>query len=126
MIGNTFGMVGLSVQQTMAARDAQRESASAQNLARQVQYQARILEANLAKALMINEALWEIIRDKLKLGEDDLNNKLYEIDMRDGLLDGKNQRRVSECPNCHRCVSPRHPACIYCGQIMDDSVFSIS
>ena len=126
MIGNTFGMVGLSVQQTLAARDAQRESAGAQNLARQVQYQARILKANLAKALMINEALWEIIRDKHNLGEEDLNNKLYEIDMRDGVLDGKNQRSASECPNCHRRVSPRHPACIYCGQIMDDSVFSMS
>ncbi|MBN1437721.1 MAG: zinc ribbon domain-containing protein [Sedimentisphaerales bacterium] len=92
-----------------------------------VQSHLRMLESNLAKALLINQALWELLRDKAGLTEDDLNNKLYEIDMRDGQLDGKNQRsQPIECPNCGRVVSPRHAACIYCGQIMSDSVFDMT
>jgi hypothetical protein len=55
----------------------------------------------------------------------DLHKKLYEIDMRDGVLDGKNQRKAQKCPECQHMVSTRHPACIYCGKVMDDSVFSI-
>lgn len=86
----------------------------------------RWLEANLAKCLMINEALWEIIRDKLNLTENDLNDKLYQIDMRDGRLDGKNQRPATKCPQCSRTVSARHLACLYCGHVMDDSVFNLS
>ncbi len=122
----TFSLAGLAARESFAAAGASRDSVDAKHAARQAQYQVRFLEANLAKALMINEALWELIRDKLKLTEDDLNNKLYEIDMRDGQLDGKNQRPVSDCPNCHRKVSARHPACLYCGAIIDDSVFKMT
>lgn len=111
-----------SASSSMAAQD----SIEAKSKARQAQAKVRILEENLAKALMINEALWELIRDRLGLTEDDLNNKLYEIDMRDGKLDGKNQRPISECPNCQRRVSSRHAACIYCGTVIDDSVFRMN
>ena len=107
----------------LAAQAATQDSAAAKSQASQAAERVRILEANLSKVLMINEALWEILRDKLDLTDEDLNAKLYEIDMRDGVLDGKNQRSISECPSCQRKVSPRHPACIYCGQIIHDSVF---
>jgi len=91
-----------------------------------LQSQIIMLENNLAKALMINEALWEILRDRLNLTEDDLNSKLYDVDMRDGKLDGKNQRSATKCPQCQRTVSSRHAACLYCGHIMDQSVFSMT
>ena len=126
MLG-TFGMAGMAygvsqVASTAAAGDA----AKAKTKAKSVERQLRVLEANLAKSMMINEALWEMIRDRHGLTEKDLHDKLYEVDMRDGILDGKNQRKAVECPNCGHTVSPRHPACIYCGQVIDDSVFSIS
>jgi hypothetical protein len=111
--------------ESAGARTAMHDSVEAKSKVRQAKEQLRVLEANLAKVLMINEALWEILRDKLGLTDEDLNGKLYEIDMRDGVLDGKNQRSISECPSCHRKVSPRHPACIYCGQIINDSVFHV-
>ena len=58
---------------------------------------------------------------------DELNEKLYAVDMRDGELDGKNQRSIAvKCPQCNRMVSPRHAACLYCRHIMDDSVFSLT
>lgn len=83
------------------------------------------LEMNAAKALMICEALWELLREKTNLTEEDLYKKLYEIDMRDGVLDGQNQPKVRECPKCHRRVSGRHAACLYCGQMIDESVFRL-
>jgi len=101
------------------------DAARAESKAHSVERQLRRLQANLAKSLLINEALWEIIRDRHNLTEQDLHEKLYEIDMRDGVLDGQNQRKAVKCPNCSRTVSPRHPACIYCGQIIDNSVFTL-
>lgn len=83
----------------------------------------RRLEMNLGKTLMICEALWELLREKTKLTQEDLYQKLYEIDMRDGVLDGQNQTKVRDCPSCHRPVSGRHGACLYCGQVIDESVF---
>ena len=126
MLG-TFGMVGAvygasQVASTAAAGDAAR----AKSKARSVERELRVLKANLAKSMMINEALWELIRDQHGLTEKNLHDKLYEVDMRDGVLDGKNQRQSAKCPNCHHTVSGRHAACIYCGQVMDESVFAIS
>ncbi len=126
MLG-TFGMVGMmAYQETQAASAAAGDAARAKSKAGKVERQVRVLEANLAKSMMINEALWELIRDQHGLTEKDLHEKLYEVDMRDGVLDGKHQRKAVECPNCSHAVSPRHPACIYCGQVIDESVFTIN
>ena len=123
MLG-TFGMAGYQFSPT--ASKAAGDAARAKSKARSVEREVRVLEANLAKTLMISEALWEIVRDQHGLTEKALHDKLYEVDMRDGVLDGKKQRNSVKCPNCDHTVSPRHPACIYCGQVIDDSVFSIS
>ena len=120
---STFAMARLTPHEsTSAASDIARTDADLRSLRREVQS----LDANLAKALMINEALWELLRDKLDLTENDLNDKLYQIDMRDGQLDGRNQRGPARCPECNRTVSARHPACIYCGTIIDQSVFGMT
>jgi len=117
-----FSISGLSVPGTSTRTDS-----SAAAKVSDLQHRMRILEDNLAKALMINESLWEIMKSQHKLTEDDLNEMLYMIDMRDGQLDGKNQRSAAvSCPNCQRSISPRHAACIYCGEIIDDSVFRIT
>ena len=113
--------------QFIFSQGAARDARSAKNEAANLRARVQMLENNLAKALLINEALWELVRDKLSVTVTDFHDKLYEIDMRDGQLDGKNQRSTAkECPKCRRMVSPRHTACLYCGHIMDDSVFSIS
>lgn len=119
-----FALAGLAAMASAQA-DARTSTGADRLGATQVKQQLRWLEANLAKSLMINEALWEILRDKLHVTDDELNDKLYEIDMRDGELDGKNQRRAAKCPQCNRTVSARHPVCLYCGKIIDDSVFRL-
>ena len=121
MIG-TFAMVGAALS---AQADSGAGAARAQSKAHAVERKLKILEASLAKSLMINEALWEFIRENHGLTEKDLHKKIYEVDMRDGVLDGKNQRKASECPDCGHMVSARHPACIYCGKVIDASVFTM-
>lgn len=83
------------------------------------------LEAALGRTLLINEALWELLRDRLHVTQDEFYKKLYEIDMRDGALDGKNQKKVLACPKCRRPNSGKYNACIYCGHPLDDSVFKL-
>lgn len=104
---------------------ASSQGSEANRKASNAQARIRVLEANLGRAFLICEALWELLRDRAKLTEQEFHDKLYEIDMRDGQIDGKNQRQVVQCPKCNRKVSPRHQACIYCGEIVDDSVFTI-
>lgn len=100
-------------------------SVRAQNKVRSDENKVKHLEATVAKVLMINEALWEIIRDKFDMTDEDLHDKIHEVDMRDGQADGKNQRKASKCPECDHMVSSRHPACLYCGHVMDSSIFDM-
>jgi len=112
--------------ETRASMDAQREAASAKNAASRAAQQIKLLEENLAKSLLICEALWELLAERTGLTENDLLEKLHEVDMRDGVLDGKNQRKPTDCPACGRKVSGRHKACLYCDEIIDNSIFNLS
>ena len=92
--------------------------------AARVREYVRFLEANVAKSLMINETLWELMNEKLGVSSEDFFTKLGEVDMRDGALDNKNQKTVIEC-KCGRKNSGRQPCCIYCGELFDKSIFSM-
>ncbi len=101
------------------------DAARAKHEAQAASQKVKVLEANLAKTLMICETLWELLRDEHGWSDEALHKKLYEVDMRDGVLDGKNQRKAVVCPDCGHTVSPRHPVCIYCGRVIDTTVFNL-
>ena len=121
---NVFVAAQGAYHETKAAMGAQQDAARANHAAKRTEQQVKLLEANLAKSLMICETLWELLAEKTGLTQDDLINKLNEVDMRDGVLDGKNQRGIAECAACGRKVSGRHAACLYCGEVIDGSIFN--
>ncbi len=122
-MGATFELLGYGP--GFIAATGGHDAARAKGAAQAATQRVKILEANLAKTLMICETLWELLRDEHGWSEETLHKKLYEVDMRDGVLDGKNQRKAVVCPDCGHTVSARHPACIYCGRVIDTSVFSL-
>ena len=122
---NLFSGAQGTYRSTQGNMAAEREVAGAKHAAKRAEQHADLLEANLAKSLMISEALWELLAEKTGLTEDDLLEKLHEVDMRDGWLDAKNQRSAADCPACGRKVSGRHAACLYCGEIIEKSVFDL-
>lgn len=123
MMMGLFGMAHGAVNETLTGAMASKDAATASSRADRAERSVKMLEANLSKTLMICEALWELLSQRSGLTVQDLHNKLYEIDMRDGALDGKNQRKAIECSGCGRMVAARHSTCLYCGQVIDDSVF---
>jgi len=125
---NMLGAVAYSAAQAAMAKDETPQTIPAPKTDDRtyvLKYKIRLLEANIAKTLLLCETMWEFISREHNLTEDDLHNMINEVDMRDGVLDGKNQRKASECPGCGRMVSARHPACMYCGQVMDTSAFAM-
>jgi hypothetical protein len=104
-----------------ASADAQRAATQA----RDAEQRVKALEESLAKALLICESLWEIVRDRVGVNDEVLYAKLREIDLRDGVLDGKNQSKPTECPNCQRRLSNRHARCLYCGYTFEKSTFEL-
>jgi len=64
---------------------------------------------------LVNQALWEIVQERLVLGEDDLEAKVREIDGRDGRVDGRMTAGVTHCPTCQRPNAGGRSVCLYCG-----------
>ncbi len=86
--------------------------------------QNRVLKNNLERSLMISHALWEIVCFQCGLTDEDILRKISEIDLRDGVLDGKNQGTPTTCTGCGQRVSTRNPACPYCGHVIDSAAFN--
>jgi hypothetical protein len=83
-----------------------------------------MLQLELERVLMISEALWSILKEKFALSDEELEQRVMEIDLRDGKLDGQVARSgPAQCPHCQRPVLSRRPICLYCGQPFQPDLF---
>ena len=100
--------------------DAESKAASAGRDASQaserVETEVRRLEAKIDGLALISEALWELLRERAQLTDDDIRKKMEEIDLRDGIADGKITSVATTCTKCQRKTFTRSPVCMYCGE----------
>jgi hypothetical protein len=93
--------------------------AQARASAREAASVAEGMKGEVERLLLLSQALWEILREKHGLTDDELVKKIAEIDLRDGRLDGRlapsASGGVKECPECGRPLGKKRPVCIYCG-----------
>lgn len=76
---------------------------SVDDLARKVDYLA-----------LICRAMWGLIQEHTELTDKDLLARVKEMDMRDGVPDGR-FRETKHCIECGRVTAAKQSACIYCG-----------
>ncbi len=92
----------------------------ANNAERQVEY----MKQDIERLLMITEALWKLLQKANGYTDEELKALINEIDLRDGVLDGRVTKKESlPCPSCQRLSSVRHLRCIYCGQVLQHDPF---
>ena len=98
---------------------AEQEAARAQTGVTLSQAEIDVLKSYVERLSIITEALWSILKEKHGYTDEDLMERMAEIDLRDGTLDG---RAVSETPSCPQCkrmhVAKHRPLCLYCGAAM--------
>ncbi|MEI7766318.1 MAG: hypothetical protein WCJ97_02645 [Phycisphaerae bacterium] len=75
------------------------------------------LEARVEKLTLICHAMWAILKDKTQLSEEDLLAKVMELDLADGVADGRHNTVPKDCPACKRPMSSQHKRCLYCGHV---------
>lgn len=80
------------------------------------------LEHQVGRLALLNQALWELVRERLGLKDADLERMAREIDLRDGVEDGRITVTPLECPTCGRISSSKHWKCLYCGQLFEKPV----
>ncbi len=87
-----------------------------------VRRKIRDLEHQVARLSLLNQALWELLRDRVGLTDQDLERVVHEVDMRDGVEDGRVTDTAVRCPTCGRISNSKHYRCLYCGQEFEKPV----
>ncbi|MDY6836104.1 MAG: hypothetical protein SVY53_15030 [Chloroflexota bacterium] len=112
------------VQQEIRIYQVDSAAISAKGDARKAQTYVKELEGKVDSLTIICRAMWELLREKNGLSEEQLIEKVKEVDLLDGKLDGKVRLSAKECSSCGRLMSPRHSRCMYCGtDRLNDTAF---
>lgn len=73
------------------------------------------LENRVETLSLTCQALWELLRESNHFTEEQVMQKMQEIDLRDGVVDGKIGQQVVVCPKCKRNSNSKRKVCLYCG-----------
>ena len=76
----------------------------------------REMQRRIDKLTLINMALFSLLEEKLGLTQEQLADRVRDIDLSDGALDGRAAPPAIKCPRCSRVMSVRHKKCLYCGE----------
>ena len=106
-----WGMAYMARMQAQGSRTAAQASSDASS----AKMSAREVADRLDRLTMICHAMWTLLQETTDLTEEDLFARIQELDLRDGVLDGKMTKSVYTCPKCGRNSAPRHNKCLYCG-----------
>lgn len=111
------GMSGDGAAARQQASEASHDAASARRDVADLQNQVDRLK-------LICAAMWELVKEKNSLTEDDLIARIAILDAKDGVADGKMSRGVRKCVKCQRTVAAKQNKCMYCGAIQPvESIF---
>jgi hypothetical protein len=73
------------------------------------------LRRRLDRLVLVNTALWELLKERHGLIDAELQAKILEIDAADGVVDGRAAGRGAACAACGKRLHPKHARCLYCG-----------
>ena len=79
------------------------------------QERVRQLDDSVARLALVNAAMWSLLKGQTGLTDAALAARVRELDLRDGVEDGKMTQTVQKCDQCGRTMASRHRRCIYCG-----------
>jgi hypothetical protein len=69
----------------------------------------------LRKIALVNQALYELLKERTGINDEDLRRKVREIDLRDGIADGRRDASPLRCPKCRTAVTAGALSCPTCG-----------
>ena len=105
-------------------RAARSTARSARSEASQAKAQAAEVKFDIERLLMITEALWMFLKEEHGWTDEQLQEKIQEIDLRDGKIDYRvGPSPPTYCPDCGKTLMKKRPFCLYCGTTVEMDPF---
>ncbi len=80
-----------------------------------VEEDLRNTQRQVERLSLVCQAMWELLREQADFKDEDLEEKILEIDLRDGKINGRIRVTILECGNCGRKTNSKRTNCIMCG-----------
>ena len=77
--------------------------------------QIQDLEERIDRLVLVNHALWCLLRERGGLTDAHLEAEIRRLDAEDGAADGARQVLAADCANCGAKVNAKAVRCQYCG-----------
>ena len=107
-----------------SAAQAEIDADGAVRDAREATESVEAIRHDVNRLLLITEALWTLLKKQNGYTDEDLTKVVNEIDLQDGVLDGKPAKAPPRpCPNCGKMVAAHHTLCIFCGKTVPEALF---
>lgn len=115
-ISDGAGLASRGIEQATESRRAESAANHATSQANRATERSVEAELNVERLQLVVQAMWEFLQERTEISDADLEAKIQEIDLRDGLADGQMARQIAVCGQCHRKTGVRmHRRCFYCG-----------
>lgn len=95
--------------------DAERIAEGAEAKAERSARQMEDLQRQVDRLALACQAMWELLQGCSDLKEADLDQKILEVDGRDGCVDGRIGLQQMDCPSCGRKTNTKRSYCLMCG-----------
>ena len=106
-----------------ASRASQFTANEARGEARSAKHDAQFLQHEVDRLSLVCEGLWNLLKQKMDVSDQELMAEVEKVDLIDGKLDGKAKKGPLECSSCSKMNARRHTSCIYCGMGLHDNPF---
>lgn len=83
---------------------------------RAAQNSAYELTDRMDKLVLVCQAIWSLLMEHTELTEADLLQRVTDLDLKDGQLDGKIIKGIVKCKKCDSAISHKFSKCLFCGQ----------
>ena len=90
-----------------------------QNQAERARQDVRDNDSRIDRLALVCEAMWSLIQECTDLTEKDLAQRVTDLDLKDGQLDGKFVKDIVNCDECGAAISHKYQRCLFCGQAYD-------
>jgi predicted Zn-ribbon and HTH transcriptional regulator len=97
---------------------AQREADAEDNAAARAKQNAQAIAEKVDAMALANQAIFEILAERLGVSQEDVLRRMREIDLRDGRKDGKMGGKPIVCRKCGRTTNTLQKTCVYCGELV--------
>lgn len=108
--------VGVDIYQAAQIHEVGKDANRAESAANRANDKAMETDRRVERLQLVMQAMWELLREREGITDAELEERILEVDLRDGVGDGRMATQVIICEQCHRKTGVKvHRRCFYCG-----------